>query len=86
MPNPATPLDLEPAIYKGLGATALLRTLIAAGAVWLVPSIVAAVRPGRRVCMSDGIHVLRARSDRSDNRNGSWKRPKSAARQTLQLD
>ena len=54
MPNPATPLDLEPAIYKGLGATALLRTLIAAVTVWLVPSIVAAV------VLADGFACLMA--------------------------
>lgn len=40
--QPAAPLDEEPALYRGLGMTALLRTLIGALVVWLIPAAVAA--------------------------------------------
>ena len=41
MIRPAAPLDLEPPLYRGLGATTLLRTLIASALVWFIPAVIA---------------------------------------------
>ena len=48
----ATPLDAEPALYRGLGVTALTRLLAAAAAIWTIPSILTAT------LIADGIGVL----------------------------
>ena len=42
-PKPAAPLDAEPVIYRGLGITALIRVLVLAALVLLIPTLLASV-------------------------------------------
>ncbi len=42
-PQPAAPLDAEPVIYRGLGITALIRVLVLAVLVLLIPTLLASV-------------------------------------------
>ena len=50
--SPAAPLDAEPALYRGLGVTALVRLMAVSAAAWLVPSALVAT------LVADGIAVL----------------------------
>lgn len=50
--SPAAPLDAEPALYRGLGVTALVRLLAGSAAVWSFPSAIAAI------VLADGIGIL----------------------------
>ncbi len=38
--QPAAPLDEEPVLYRGLGMTALIKTLIVSCLLWLLPSAI----------------------------------------------
>ena len=50
--SPAAPLDAEPALYRGLGVTALVRLLAGSAAVWLLPAALLAT------LIADGIGIL----------------------------
>ena len=38
--QPAAPLDEEPVLYRGLGMTALIRTLVASCLLWILPAAI----------------------------------------------
>ena len=50
--TPASVLDAEPVLYKGLGMTAIVQTVIASLAAWTLPGIVIAG------IIADGVAVL----------------------------
>ncbi len=50
--SPAAPLDAEPALFRGLGVTALVRLLAGAAAAWFLPATVLAT------LVADGIGIL----------------------------